>query len=147
MTEQLSDKQVANFKQAFVLFDKDGNGIISPADLASAMKSLGLSPTEANLQDMINEVDIDGDGSVEFSEFLRMMVRKMKQVDLDDELRVIFNLFDKDRDGFLNVKDLSIVLASLGEKLTDAEVKELIVDFDLDGDNMINYHEFVHMMS
>ena len=147
MTDQLSEKQIDNYKQAFVLFDKDNNSSISPVDLAAAMKSLGVSPTEYNLQDMINEVDIDGNGSVEFPEFLRMMVRKMKQIDLDDELRVIFNLFDRDRDGFLNVRDLSSTLSTLGEKLSDAEIRDLIQDSDLDGDGMINYHEFVNMMS
>merc|ERR1711899_483336 len=43
------------------------------------MRSLGQNPTEAELQDMINEVDIDGSGSIEFAEFLVMMSKKIKE--------------------------------------------------------------------
>lgn len=42
------------------------------------MRSLGQNPTEAELQDMINEVDADGNGTIDFPEFLNLMARKMK---------------------------------------------------------------------
>lgn len=42
------------------------------------MRSLGQNPTEAELQDMINEVDADGNGTIDFPEFLHLMARKMK---------------------------------------------------------------------
>ena len=45
------------------------------------MRSLGQNPTEAELQDMINEVDADGNGTIDFPEFLTMMARKMKDTD------------------------------------------------------------------
>ena len=50
----------AEFKEAFSLFDKDGNGVIVTKELGTVMRSLGQNPTEAELQDMINEVDADG---------------------------------------------------------------------------------------
>lgn len=48
------------FKEAFSLFDKDGDGTICSKELGTVMRSLGQNPTEAELQDMINEVDADG---------------------------------------------------------------------------------------
>ena len=51
---------IAEFKEAFQLFDKDGDGTITTKELGTVMRSLGQNPTEAELQDMINEVDADG---------------------------------------------------------------------------------------
>lgn len=51
----------SEFKEAFSLFDKDGDGTITTSELGTVMRSLGQNPTEAELQDMINEVDADGE--------------------------------------------------------------------------------------
>uniref|UniRef100_A0A671NKR0 Calmodulin n=2 Tax=Sinocyclocheilus TaxID=75365 RepID=A0A671NKR0_9TELE len=72
------------FKEAFSLFDKDGDGTITTKELGTVMRSLGQNPTEAELQDMINEevdemireADIDGDGQVNYEEFVQMMTAK-----------------------------------------------------------------------
>lgn len=59
--DQLTEEQIAEFKEAFSLFDKDGDGTITTKELGTVMRSLGQNPTEAELQDMINEVDADGE--------------------------------------------------------------------------------------
>ena len=76
--DQLTEEQIAEFKEAFSLFDKDGDGTITTKELGTVMRSLGQNPTEAELQDMINEVDADGNGTIDFPEFLSLMARKMK---------------------------------------------------------------------
>uniref|UniRef100_A0A674B9P9 Calmodulin n=1 Tax=Salmo trutta TaxID=8032 RepID=A0A674B9P9_SALTR len=83
------------FKEAFSLFDKDGDGTITTKELGTVMRSLGQNPTEAELQDMINEVDADGNGTIDFPEFLTMMARKMKDTDSEEEIREAFRVFDK----------------------------------------------------
>ena len=79
------------------------------------MRSLGQNPTEAELQDMINEVDADGNGTVDLSEFLAMMARKMKDLDPEEEIKEAFKVFDKDGNGSISAADLRHVMTNLGE--------------------------------
>ncbi len=50
MADQLTEEQIAEFKEAFSLFDKDGDGCITTKELGTVMRSLGQNPTEAELQ-------------------------------------------------------------------------------------------------
>nr|ADL29889.1 yellow cameleon Nano65 [synthetic construct] len=147
MHDQLTEEQIAEFKEAFSLFDKDGDGTITTKELGTVMRSLGQNPTEAELQDMINEVDADGNGTIYFPEFLTMMARKMKDTDSEEEIREAFRVFDKDGNGYISAAQLRHVMTNLGEKLTDEEVDEMIREADIDGDGQVNYEEFVQMMT
>merc|ERR1712223_861295 len=117
------------------------------------MRSLGQNPTEAELQDMINEADVNSNGMIEFPEFLTMMAGKMKE----EEICKAFCVFDKDGNGFISAAELKHVMTNI-EKLTDEEV-DLLIDLlmdedvdemirkaDIDGDGQISYKEFVTMM-
>ena len=64
------------------------------------MRSLGKNPTEAELQDMINEVDADGNGTIDFPEFLSLMARKMKDTDTEEEFTSIMDDLSRINAGF-----------------------------------------------
>ena len=76
--QELTQEQIMEFKEAFCLFDKDGDGCITADELATVIRSLDQNPTEQELQDMINEIDSDGNGTIEFSEFLNLMANKIQ---------------------------------------------------------------------
>ena len=78
------------------------------------MRSLGQNPTESELQDMINEVDVDGNGSVDFPEFLTMMSRKVGDADSEAEIKAAFQVFDKDGSGSISASELRQVMSSIG---------------------------------
>eukprot|EP00979_Chaetoceros_neogracilis_P007913 scaffold1724_cov226-Chaetoceros_neogracile.AAC.1 len=122
------------------------SGTITTKELGTVMRSLGQNPTEAELMDMINEIDADGNGTIDFPEFLTMMARKMKDTDSEEEILEAFKVFDKDGNGFISAAELRHIMTNLGEKLTDEEVDEMIREADIDGDGQINYEEFVKMM-
>ncbi|KAK8924189.1 hypothetical protein KSP39_PZI019645 [Platanthera zijinensis] len=142
----LSEDQISEFREAFCLFDKDGDGCITLEELATVIQSLGQNPIKEELQDMINEVDINGNGTIEFGEFLSLMARKIKETDAEEELKEAFKVFDKDQNGYISAAELRNVMINLGEKLTDEEVDQMIREADLDGDGQVNYEEFVRMM-
>lgn len=134
------------FHIVFVINYEFLTGCITTKELGTVMRSLGQNPTEAELQDMINEVDADGNGTIDFPEFLNLMARKMKDTDSEEELKEAFRVFDKDQNGFISAAELRHVMTNLGEKLTDEEVDEMIREADVDGDGQINYEEFVKVM-
>ena len=103
-----------------------GDGTVTSKELGTAMRSLGQNPTEAELEDVINEVDADGNGANDFPELLSLMARKMKDTDTEEELGEAFKVFDRDGNGFTSVTELRHMMMDLGEKLTDEEVDVMI---------------------
>lgn len=95
-----------------VLFDAQGT--ITTKELGTVMRSLGQNPTEAELKDMISEVDADKNGTIDFPEFLSLMARKMKDSDSEEELREAFKVFDKDGNGFISAAEVSSLVAVNG---------------------------------
>ena len=65
------------------------------------MRSLGHNPTEAELQDAINEVDVDGSGAVEWDEFCVLMYKKMREKDPENEIKEAFRVFDVEGVGYI----------------------------------------------
>ncbi|KAJ2751820.1 hypothetical protein GGI19_004240 [Coemansia pectinata] len=144
--DHTNEDQIKEYREAFSLFDKDGDGNITSVELGSVMRSVGQNPTEAELQDMINEVDKDGNGTIDFGEFLSLMARQSSDNNEEEELKEAFRVFDKDGNGFISAAELRHALTNLGEKLTQEEVDEMIQEADVNGDGQIDYDEFVKMM-
>ena len=108
------------------------------------MRGLNMNPTDAELQDMVNEVDADGNGDVDLPEFISLMARKMKAVDGEEELVEAFKIFDRNRNGVIGREELKDVIGVLGETATDEEVDMMMLIADPDGNNMISFDEFTN---
>ncbi|XP_071164327.1 uncharacterized protein [Mytilus edulis] len=144
---QIQEDKVREYREAFNLYDKDHDGVISTHKLGVILRSLGHNPTELEIQEMIDEVDHDRTGSVEFEDFLEVVMSK----DLDEEdhelaLKEAFKMFDRDGNGYIDADELRLCMMNLGEKLTLDEVEEMIKEVDVDYDGRMNYEEFVKLM-
>ena len=142
----LTDEQIADCKEAFSLFDKNGDGSITCDELRTVMTSLGENPTTSDLEEMIQEVDSDGNGKIEFSEFLTMMTRKMGTRSFNDEALEAFKVLDKDGSGSISESELRQIMNNIGEDVTDEEIKEMMNEADLDGDGQVSFKEFAAMI-
>jgi len=146
MMGDLDQIQTAEFREAFEEFDKDGSGAISSKELLGVMRAMGQNPTEDELNNMVMEVDLDGNGTIEFPEFLEMMKKKANTVDQEGELREAFRIFDRNKDGYISMKELKKVTTLLGATLTKEEVDEFMKEADVDGNGKLDYDEFVKML-
>ncbi|XP_023022125.2 uncharacterized protein [Leptinotarsa decemlineata] len=117
----------------------------SREDLGKIMKKLGEKPTQADLEAMIREVDTDHNGTVEFDEFLVMMVRQ-KRRDNEEDIVNMFHVFDIDGNGTISPQELRQIMHELGCNLSDEEVREMIQEADTDGDGLISLEEFKTLM-
>ncbi|KAJ1728390.1 hypothetical protein LPJ61_004058 [Coemansia biformis] len=143
-----NEQNIKELRDAFAIFDKDRNGVITTEELGLLLRSLSHNPTEAEIADMISEVDENGDGKIDFSEFIAMMARQPMSTEGNEaEIVEAFRVFDKNGDGVITADELRHIMTSLGEKLTEEEIAEMIQEADIDGDGKINYEEFAKMMT
>ncbi|TFK68284.1 calmodulin mutant SYNCAM64A [Pluteus cervinus] len=146
MSDQLSPEQIAEYKEAFSLFDKNGDGKITTVELGLVFESLGQPLSETELAFRLNSVDLDHNGTLEFPEFLQLVA---SSEDLGDgDLREAFKAFDKDGDGKISRVELKQMMISLGETITDDELEEMIKAADADGNGQIEVEgEIAKIMS
>lgn len=147
MEAKLTQDQLDELNASFAIYDLDGDGKITMRELGSVMRALGHNPTEAEILTFIDSVDTDQNGSIDFQEFCKLMSTKMKEMDSEADLIDAFRVFDVEDKGFITVHELRHVMTNLGDKLTDEEVNEMISEADSDGDGVINYTDFVKIMS
>ena len=128
------------------MFDKNQDGTIDLPELGDVFRSLGQHYTEDELKEMIADIDQDQSGSIEFSEFLQLMKRRMRDTETEEELIEAFKVFDRDGNGLITADELRVVFKQIGETLDDKDYENIIKSGDKDNDNALNYDEFIRMM-
>ena len=146
MSNRLTDDQIEEYRQAFSLFAKDGNDRVRTRDIGTIMRSVGQFVTDTDLIDMTNKFDMDMNGTIDLDNFLLLMTHVASDEDNEEELRAAFRAFDDVGKGFIPAAALRHIMTSLGDKLPEDEVDEMMREANIDSDGQINYEEFVTMM-
>ncbi|KAG6554485.1 hypothetical protein Mapa_003863 [Marchantia paleacea] len=148
--------QKDEIEKVFNFFDENKDGLISKDDLRHFMHKLGFQTTEDEIDSMVNSVDINGDGSVDFMEFANLYealvseeVMQGKDLYEEEDLREAFNVFDTDDDGFISPQELQAVLVKLGmnEGTSLANCEKMIQNVDADGNGQVDFSEFKKLMT
>jgi len=143
----INEEEIEELREAFELFDTDGNGTIDPNELKSAMKNLGLEAKNHTVYQMISDIDKNGTGDIDFDEFLDLMTVKLGDSDSEEDVRKVFDLFDDDKTGYITIQNLKRVAKDLDENMSDAELLEMIERADSDQDGQINFEDFYSIMT
>ena len=128
------------------MFDQNGDGRISIAELKHVFEKIGKNPTDTELNDMLREFDQDSNGTIEFDEFV-LLVSKMDGGDNEEEnLKAAFEVFDKDGNGYIDREELKDIMKQLGNNFTDQQISKMMEEADTDKDGKIDFGEFKQMM-
>merc|ERR1712050_179085 len=115
----LSEEQMEEIREAFGLFDADASGMIDVRELKAAMRALGFEVKNEELKKMVTDIDNDGNGTIEFAEFLQMMTGKMGEKDTREDIEKVFKLFDDDNTNKISFRNLARVAEELGENIDE----------------------------
>lgn len=143
----LTQREAEELKEAFSLFDKNGDQSISREELGAVLRALGRNPTQKEVEDMMREADTDKSGNLNYDEYVQVIAKHMTPLDeVKIGLRQAFSVFDRDKKGWLDLKQLQDVLCSLGEPLSLHEAALVLKAVDVNNDGKVDVEEFVNFL-
>ena len=139
----IPEDKIAEYKEAFDMFDKDHSGTISVTEIVKIMKNFGYPIKKAEAQKMIADIDDNGDGEIDFEEFVTLMEKQTQVVEETDEELVLraFKSFDKDNDGKITNYEFKYILTQMGKKFSEDEVNQLFKECNLDINGILVYQD------
>nr|AEV53595.1 allergen bla g 8 [Blattella germanica] len=137
-----SQKQVAEFKEAFQLMDADKDGIISKNDLRATFDQLGRLAVDKELDEMVNEAP----GPINFTQLLTLFAGRMSGGSDDDEVVIAaFKTFEDD--GKIDSERLRHALMTWGDKFSADEVDDAYDNFEIDDKGFINTAKLIQLLT
>lgn len=151
MYEPIELDQMSQLRAIFDRFDMDSDGSLTLLELAALLRSLGLKPSGDQLHVMLDSIDANGNGAIEFDELVNGILTDMKKRDEvlvnHGQLLESFRVFDRDGNGVITAVELAGAMAKMGQPLTYRELTEMINEADVDGDGVIDFNEFASIMA
>ncbi|KAK4492389.1 hypothetical protein RD792_003194 [Penstemon davidsonii] len=145
VAEHLSVEEVAGIKDAFEMMDTKKRGKVNIEELKIGLHNLGHQIPDADLQILMEAADIDGDGTLDYGEFVAVSVHLRKMAN-DEHLRKAFAFFDCNKSGYIEIEELREALSAEDDANSEEVIIAIMHDVDTDKDGRISYAEFATMM-
>jgi calcium-dependent protein kinase len=148
IASKLTEYDIRNIRKHFKDIDINGDGVISKCELINVVKSLSPDVTDENLQILVSNLDINDNGSIDYTEFLTGCLLR-KSFSNSGYLESAFKHFDKDESGFITATEVREVLngEDIVHKLSTNDIDLMISEIDKNRDGCIDYREFIDMMA
>ncbi|CAN6457590.1 unnamed protein product [Victoria cruziana] len=144
IAENLSEDEIKGLKAMFTNMDTDKSGTITYEELKTGLARLGSRLSEAEVRQLMDAADVDGNGSIDYIEFITATMHRHK-LEREENLFKAFEYFDKDKSGYITKDELEVAMKDYGMG-DEATIREIIAEVDTDNDGRINYEEFATMM-
>jgi calmodulin len=146
----LEPDEIKCLKTCFDLFDTKKVEFLSADDLDEILRAMGFRPSKEELMDILSEIDEDGSGEIEFTEFCQLCAKFLvEDPDIETmkrELKDAFRIYDKAGEGFITMEVLRGLISELLAPLTADELDGIIEELDEDGSGTMDFDEFCEMM-
>ena len=142
----LSDEQINLLKEAFDLFDMERTGKIDFHELKLTLKAFGFKITKEEMFIIKEKLDPEYTNKITFDQFIDLMTQKFSERNPREEAIMAFDLFDEEKKGKINIKNLKKAIKEINENLTDMELKAIVDEFDNDKDGYITKNDFLKIM-
>lgn len=139
-------EDIAELRKVFLELDENGDGRLSKQELLAGLsKIMPLNEAEYEVGNLINSSENE-DGYIEYQDFLKASYNKEKLLNINN-LKLAFDMFDKDGNGLISVGELKSMLGNNGIDRVQTNVwNEMIREIDLNGDGEISFEEFQQIM-
>lgn len=145
IAEFLSVEEVEDIKEMFKKMDSNNDGIVSVDELKAGLRNFGSQLAESEAQMLIEAVDTNGKGTLDYGEFLAVLLH-LRRMANDEHLHKAFSYFDKDGNGYIEPDELRDALMEDGADDCTDVANDIFQEVDTDKDGLISYDEFVAMM-
>jgi len=146
IASQLGESQIKALRDTFMQLDHNGDGLLTAQEMREGLQSAGLKEIPADLQEILECVDSDGSGVIDYTEFLAATLDK-KVYMCEDVCWQAFRIFDRNGDGKIDKNEINHVLNDSSVQSTAArDIAEIMQEIDKNGDGEIDFQEFMAMM-
>jgi len=146
IASQLSENQIKVLRDTFTALDENGDGLLTAKELREGMARAGFQQITPDLQQILEEVDSNGSGMIDYTEFLAATLDRKMYLQ-EDICWAAFRVFDRDGNGRISKEEIALVLGD-GDVASVAmrDIADLMTDVDSNGDGEIDFQEFMEMM-